>query len=124
MAAVRLTRRYDANPAEVWDALTRPESVARWLAPASKLELEPGGTIELRFNPMRVDCRVRALESGRVLELDWHERGKEPSVVRFELVPDGEGTRLVLEHAQIPAVVGSAYAAGWTRHLDRFEEQL
>jgi uncharacterized protein YndB with AHSA1/START domain len=31
--AVRLTRRYPEPPAEVWEALTEPDSLARWLRP-------------------------------------------------------------------------------------------
>ena len=70
---VRFTRRYDATPAEVWAALTEPDSVARWLGP--------------------VPTSVRESQPERLLELDWLIPGDEPSVVRFELRPsEGGGT--------------------------------
>jgi len=100
------------------------ESLARWLAPPERLELEPGGAVELRFNPTRVDARVREVEPGRVLELDWRHADEQPSVVRFELAAEGDATVLVLHHRELEARLGQAYGAGWTRHLDRLEKLL
>jgi len=64
--SVRFTRRYAEAPAEVWLALTEPESVGRWLRPGfpvPQTEVEPG----------------------RVLELEWRPPGEVPSVVRIEV---------------------------------------
>ena len=46
--AARFTHRYDAALAEVWRALTEPESLTRWLAPPHgvtvvRIELYPEG---------------------------------------------------------------------------------
>ena len=100
---VRFTRRYDATPAEVWAALTEPESIARWLGP--------------------VPTNVRAAEPERLLELDWLPAGDEPSVVRFELVArEGGGTQLVLDHRRINAVLGGPYSERWFNTLQRLDE--
>jgi uncharacterized protein YndB with AHSA1/START domain len=99
---VRFTRRYDASPAEVWAALTDPESVARWLGP--------------------VPTSVREAEPEHLLELDWLVPGDEPSVVRFELVATESGTELVLDHRRINAVQGMLYSERWTNTLRRLDE--
>src|SRR5688572_27280274 len=92
---VRLTRRYAATPAEVWAALTDPGSIGRWLAPAVAIVLEPGGPFELAMpGDDRIKARVREVEPERVLELDWVYAAEDPSVVRFELTADGDGTML------------------------------
>jgi uncharacterized protein YndB with AHSA1/START domain len=101
---VRFTRRYDATPAEVWAALTEPESIERWLGP--------------------IPTHVRGSEPERLLELDWEPAGDEPSVVRFELIADGGGTRLVLDHRRINAVQGMLYAERWMNTLRRLDELL
>jgi len=36
--AVRFERRYPATPAEVWNAVTQPERITRWLAPTTLLD--------------------------------------------------------------------------------------
>ena len=98
--SVRLTRRYSEAPADVWRALTEPESLARWLRPGfdvPQLELEPG----------------------RVLELDWGPPGEEPSRVRIELTADGTGTLLVLDHARIDAARGMGAIGFWTVAVSR-----
>jgi uncharacterized protein YndB with AHSA1/START domain len=96
----RLTRRYDATPAELWRALTDAESVARWLG-------RPLGTV-LRADPPRV------------LELDWSTPNEPTAVVRFELTAasGGTGTVLVLDHRGIAAAVGMRALRWWSRALD------
>ena len=102
---VRFTRRYDATPAEVWAALTEPESIARWLGP--------------------VPTTIRGSEPEQVLELDWLVPGDEPSIVRFELRPrEGGGTELVLDHRRINAVQGMLYSERWTNTLLRLDDLL
>lgn len=98
--SVRLTRRYSEAPAEVWRALTEPESLTRWLRPA--------------FHVPRSE-----IEAGRVLEFDWRPPGEEPSLVRIELTPDGQGTRLELEHTRIDAARGMGAIGFWTGAVSR-----
>lgn len=85
---VRLTRRYDATPAEVWAALTEPDSIGRWLAPAVAIELRPGGAFALSNG---IEATVRELEPERVLELDWRFADEDRSVVRVESAPTATG---------------------------------
>ena len=122
---LRLTRRYDATPAEVWSALTEPDSMARWLARPRSVELSPGGALELELRDAGViAAAVRELEPGRVLELDWRYESEDLSIVRFELAADGDGTLLVLDHRRIDEPVGMAYITRWSRALERLDREL
>jgi uncharacterized protein YndB with AHSA1/START domain len=119
---VRFTRYYDAAPHDVWAALTEPESLARWLAPTGNIDLSPGGPFELRLQEDEtLVARVRAVTPPRLLELEWVDPGEEPSVVRFELSRDGDGTVLVLDHRRIDARIGMRYMARWWPHLERLD---
>lgn len=118
---IRLTRRYDASPSEVWAALTEPGSVARWLAPPSAFEFAPGGTIELDIG---VHARVREVEPERSLELDWRYGDEDRSIVRFELTADGDGTLLTLDHQRIDARIGMTYITRWSGLLARFDREV
>jgi uncharacterized protein YndB with AHSA1/START domain len=120
--SVRLTRRYDASPAEVWGALTEPDSMARWLAHPRSVELSPGGSLELELrNSGVIAAVVREVEPGRVLELDWRYESEDPSIVRFELAADGDGTMLVLDHRRIDERFGMLYISRWEQAIARFE---
>jgi uncharacterized protein YndB with AHSA1/START domain len=102
--SIRLTRRFAEPPAEVWRALTDPQSLARWLR--SGFEVPQA-----------------AVEPGRVLELDWRPPGEEPSIVRIELSEHGEGTVLVLDHERIQADRGMSGLRFWTAAVARLGVQ-
>jgi uncharacterized protein YndB with AHSA1/START domain len=122
---VRLTRYYGATPDEVWAALTTPESLARWLARPKEIELRPGGAFRLQLSDQEtMDGRIRVADPPRLLELDWARDGEEPSVIRFDLKPDGEGTVVVLDHRRIDATVGMAYMAVWERRLRGLDAEV
>src|SRR3954454_12197634 len=97
--ALRLSRRYDAAPAEVWTAMS---DLDRWLAP-------PDGVT------------VRDSETERRLERDWRPEGEPPSEVVVELRAEGAYTVVVIEHTQIDATRGMSYIAAWGRALERVE---
>jgi len=125
LCEVRLTRRYAATPAEVWAALTDPDSIGRWLARAIEVDLAPRGALELAMpGDARITASVREVEPERVLELDWIYAGEDSSVVRFELAPDGDGTLLVLDHRRIDEPLGMSYISRWTAALARFANEL
>ena len=121
LGGVRVQRRYDAAPDEVWAALTDPVSLARWLAPTGRVELREGGAFELDFpgEGSRMSGRVRALEPQHVLELEWNYPGEPPSIVRLSLEPTEDGTRLVVDHRGLERVLATGYGEGWQRHLER-----
>jgi uncharacterized protein YndB with AHSA1/START domain len=121
---VRLQRRLDASPAEVWAALTEPESLSRWLGDAQRAEAVAGGAWEIRFGAgenARMSGRVRTVEHERLLEVEWSYPGEPPSLLRFELHEERGGVRLVVDHRGLDRRATTAYAQGWRRHLDELE---
>jgi uncharacterized protein YndB with AHSA1/START domain len=122
-AAVRLERLLKAPVERVWASWTEPERMARWLAPVESGAPGPGETFVLRMQPAEsVTCTVTAWDAPRLLELTWHYTGEEPSRLRLTLEPCGEGTRLVLDHAETTDPVD--YGAGWHAYLDTLEAHL
>jgi uncharacterized protein YndB with AHSA1/START domain len=125
--AVRIERRYDASPAEVWSALTEPHRLARWLAEA-ELDVRVGGEYVLRFlgedEGQTTTGEVLAVEPERLLELTWLSPGEDDTVVRFELRPDGDGTILALDHRALPVEAAPGYGGGWQAHLEALEAHL
>ncbi|MET8076840.1 SRPBCC family protein [Streptomyces sp. NPDC005303] len=96
---VLLRRTYDAEIADVWDAVTSPERIARWFMPVSG-ELKVGGRYQLEGNAGGeiLDC----VEPER-LRVSWLY-GPDPgfSEVEVRLTPeDGERTVLELEHVAV-----------------------
>jgi uncharacterized protein YndB with AHSA1/START domain len=117
---LRLTRRFEASRGEVWAALTDPPSLERWLARVIDVELAADGNFELQLrDDSRIAARVREVEPPLMLELAWSHAGEDPSIVRFELIEDGDGTLLVLDHRRIDERFGMAYISRWTAAVER-----
>ncbi|HEY1603996.1 MAG TPA: SRPBCC domain-containing protein [Allosphingosinicella sp.] len=124
--ALRFERMLAKPPAAVWTVLTEPESIARWL---TKAEVEPraGGRFHLDFHDGQsiVDGRITRWEPERLLEYGWPEKNANGnSLLRWELFPDGEGTRLVLTHRLDAGGDLADFASGWHWHLDALDRAL
>jgi uncharacterized protein YndB with AHSA1/START domain len=139
---LRFERRFRHPVERVWQALTTPEQISRWLeAQEVDLELVEGGRFVTRTTgpPELVEAIIReageaALQSNdTVLRVEEphvleHTFGSNPtSVVRWELQSDGDGCLLRLTHAE-PADFQDENAprdlAGWHALLEQLERLL
>ena len=109
---VRMRRSYQAEPEELWDALTDPERMRRWFWPVTG-DFTVGGTFQLQDNA-----------GGEVLECEPPKRfkvtfGGPTSLLELRLLPgSGASTELELEHSmgEPPAPGGSGalwVGPGW-----------
>lgn len=108
---VTLTRTYDADAEDVWEALTDPERLARWFSPVSG-DLREGGTFSIQGN---ASGDIRRCEKPTWLSLTF---GSRDSIVDLRLSPAGERTTLELAHSVPLAMAGSGAGAlypgpGW-----------
>jgi uncharacterized protein YndB with AHSA1/START domain len=94
---IRLEHLYRQAPARVWRALTDPALVARWWA-AGDIRAEVGHRFEMDMGPWgKQPCEVLAVEPERL----FRYRFAEPTlntIITWELVAEGSGTRLTLTH--------------------------
>ena len=86
-------RTYPTGQADLWDALTSPDRIARWFLPVSG-DLKAGGRYQLEGNAGGIIERCAAPES---FAMTWEFRGT-MSWLEVTLVPDGERTTLELAH--------------------------
>lgn len=135
-----LARRYDASPAEVFAACTRPDLLARWLGPNHfeicevEAEVRIGGRFAFRmknadgvlgaqgiYREIVDDVRI-------VLSWQWIEGTEQNpadgviSEVVIDLTPDGDGTMLTLTHAGLPdQEQADSHEHGWSEALAKLE---
>jgi uncharacterized protein YndB with AHSA1/START domain len=92
--AVTLTRTYDTDIADLWDALTNAERLPRWFLPVEG-ELRPGGRYQLKGN---AGGTISRCEPPALLALTW-EMQEQVSWVEVRLAHESaEKTRLTLTH--------------------------
>jgi uncharacterized protein YndB with AHSA1/START domain len=86
-------RAYDTTVADLWDAITTPERLARWFLPVEG-DLKLGGRYQLKGN---AGGTITRCERPEALDLTWEIMGG-TSWVHLRLAPDGKKARLTLEH--------------------------
>ncbi|MEU8319330.1 SRPBCC family protein [Nonomuraea sp. NPDC048881] len=108
--SVTLTRHYDAEVADVWDACTDGERIARWFMPVSG-DLRLGGTYQLEGN---AGGQILACEPPSYLRVSWLF-GPDPgfSEVEVRLSAEDGGTRFELRHtAEVPPEMWGRFGPG------------
>lgn len=111
---VRFERLFDHPVSRLWEALTEPEQLAQWLAPAV-IRGGAAGTISLQLTGGTMGGRILQWKENALLEYVWYNG----SVVRWELMRESKGrTRLVFTHTHVPDAQLLDAAKGWHYHLD------
>ena len=109
--AVTLQRRYLADPADVWEAITDPERVRRWFMPLTG-DLREGGNFQLEGN---ASGDILKCEPPRHLMVTF---GGASSIVDVQLSGESQQTLLKLTHSVPIELAGSGAGAlyvgpGW-----------
>jgi uncharacterized protein YndB with AHSA1/START domain len=118
---VRFERRFSHPPDRVWRAITEPEELAAWFPDTVEGEFAPGAEVRFpKFEEMDLPAvgKVIEFDPPRLLAYSWG-----PSVLRFELEPDGDGCRLIFTDT-LPREESAKNAAGWEVCLANLEARL
>lgn len=128
---LRFERRLAHSAEKVWRAVTDPAEMAHWFPAYIETELKIGAAMRFSFGADKFDLGGK-YAGGEILELDppkvyafrWVDE-----VLRFELIPDGPGCRLVFTYSlsgtgtsDRPSVARTA--PGWDTCLDLLAARL
>lgn len=102
---LRVDRVLPHPPEKVWRAVTEPEHLATWFPTPAEPELRAGGSMRFADG---VAGTVTDVDPPRLLAFTWDE-----DHLRFELHPEGAGTRIVLLHTFADKAGAASFAAGW-----------
>jgi uncharacterized protein YndB with AHSA1/START domain len=114
----------DARPERVWEYFTRPEAMVQWMGEYACLEPEPGGQFTVNIKGAPVRGRFVCLDPPHRLVISWGYAGSDrlppaASTVEVRLTPEGTGTRLDLEHRDLPPDEQPGHRIGWAHYLAR-----
>ncbi len=121
----RLERTLNHPASAVWSMLTEPAQMAQWLAPGS-IDQREGGAVRIDFadSGTVIDSPVTAFVPQRLLEYSWSSPGQPQRPLRWQLQPEGQGTRLTLS-VRLPEDEDPAKAcAGFEGHLEMLAAAL
>jgi uncharacterized protein YndB with AHSA1/START domain len=128
-AVIRIDHLYAQPPSAVWKALTEPELHARWWA-AGDIRPVVGHRFDLDMGKWgKQPCEVLAVEPERLLRYRFATSTLD-TVITWELVPEGAGTRLTLTHEgfDLDSPLGrqafEGMRPGWPKVLERLNVVL
>jgi uncharacterized protein YndB with AHSA1/START domain len=114
----------DAPPDVVYEYFTRPDLLMRWMGERALLEPRPGGRFALEVTGHAVRGAYLELDPPHRLVLSWGYAGSSElppgaSTVEVRFVATGDGTRVELEHRDLPESERAGHAVGWRHYLAR-----
>jgi uncharacterized protein YndB with AHSA1/START domain len=117
----------EAPPESVFAYFVDPEKMTRWMGSQAELDARPGGAyrIVIGTRHVAVGSYVEVEPPNRVV-MTWGWEGTEytvgpgESTVVVTLEPEGAGTRVRLEHRDLPSEEARvAHGHGWEHYLER-----
>jgi uncharacterized protein YndB with AHSA1/START domain len=113
-----------APPEAVFPYLTRAEAIVTWMGDYAILDAQPGGVFHLDINGVPVRGQFLELDPPHRLLISWGHAGSErlppgSSTVEITLHPVDGGTRVTVEHRDLPADEAAKHAIGWPHFLAR-----
>ena len=126
---IHVTRYLSHSPSRVWQALTDPQLHAQWWASGDVRPIV-GHRFTLDMGEWgQQPCEVIAVEPERVLSYTFAE-GTLNTTITWKLEPEGEGTRLSLDHSgfDLDSPLGKAayhgMGNGWPRVVEQMDTVL
>jgi len=123
-------------PEKVWEFLTNPDLLAKWLMPTNfkpilgyKFQFQKNNPLDCTYGGM-VSCEIMEILEPKLLSYSWDfdsEEGKPKyhSLVTWHLNPCSLGTELVLIHSGfIFEEHRIDHNAGWKELLEKLENQI
>lgn len=115
-----------ARPDTVWQLLTDPKEIVRWMGERAEFDLRAGGVYRFHVVPGHIAAgKFVDVDPPRRLAYTWGWEGSEgvppgSSTVIFELVPRGNKTLLRFTHRDLPTQsAAESHSQGWDHYFAR-----
>jgi len=112
MKTFQKTFRINAEPADVYSAITNPYTIGLWSGYPAVMSEEPGS----EFSLWEGDITGKNLEfvrNKKVVQEWYFGEQTEKSIVTITIKPDGEDSEVTVEHTNIPDADFADIASGW-----------
>lgn len=126
---IRAEHFYAHPPSVVWKALTEPDLMARWWA-AGDIRAVVGHRFNIEMGQWgRQPCEILEVQPERLLRFRF-STGTLDTIISWELLPEGMGTRLRLTHegfnlnSPMGRVALEGMKPGWPKVLARLDSVL
>lgn len=116
----------NASPALVYRAFTDAQGLQEWFGDVVEAEARPGGRLYVWWNQGYYTVgQFSHLEDKHKVAFSWHGLGEPaPTQVKVLIEPDGEGSKVTLEHEDVPEEGAAGFEQEWPSALANLQSVL
>jgi len=115
MKTFKKTFKINAEPSDVYSALTNPFTIEIWSGYPAQMSEEPGSEFSLWEGDI-TGKNLEFIKDRKVIQEWYFGEQKDKSVVTISIQPDRENSQVTVEHTNIPDDDFDDIAEGWREY--------
>jgi activator of HSP90 ATPase len=115
MKTFKKTFRINAEPSDVYSALTNPFTIELWTGYKAVMSTEPGSEFSLWEGDI-TGKNIEFIQDRKVVQEWFFGDQPEKSIVTITIQPDKEASQVTVEHSNIPDDDFADIAEGWREY--------
>jgi activator of HSP90 ATPase len=115
MKTFKKTFRINAEPSDIYSAITNPYTIELWSGYPAEMSTEPGSEFSLWEGDIS-GKNIEFIQDKKVVQEWYFGEQTEKSIVTISIVPDGENSQVTVEHSNIPDEEFNNIAEGWREY--------
>ncbi len=115
MKTFKKTFRINAEPSDVYAALTNPYTIELWSGYPAEISTEPGSEFSLWEGDITGKC-LEFVQDKKVVQEWYFGDQQEKSIVTISIFPGRENSQVTVEHTNIPDEDFDEIAEGWREY--------
>lgn len=115
MKTFKKTFYIDAEPSDVYAALTNPFTIELWSGYPAEISTEPGSEFSMWEGDI-TGKMIEAIQDKKVVEQWYFGEQSEASIVTITIFPKGENSNVTVEQTNIPDEDYDDIAEGWREY--------
>ncbi len=112
MKIFKKTFKINAEPSDVYSAITNPKTIELWSGYPAVMSEEPGSEFSLWEGDI-TGKNLEFVKDKKVVQEWYFGEQSEKSIVTITIVPDGANSSVTVEHTNIPDEEFAGFAEGW-----------
>ena len=115
MKTFKKTFKVNAEPSDIYSALTNPYTIELWSGYPAEMSTEPGSEFSLWEGDI-TGKNIEFIQDKKVVQ-EWYFGDRpEKSIVTIAIEPDRENSKVTIEHTNIPDEEYDGIVEGWREY--------
>lgn len=115
MKTFKKTFRINAEPSDIYSAITNSRTIELWSGYPAQMEAEPGSEFSLWEGDI-TGKNLEFVQDKKVVQEWYFGDQAEKSIVTITILPERENSVVTVEHTNIPDEEFAAIAEGWNEY--------